>query len=47
MITIKMYNKKWRICINEEIMEFEDRQDFESALKIILDLKDTKGRINY
>jgi len=45
MITIKMYKEKWRININEEDFEFENREDFDACLKVILDLKDKFGRI--
>jgi len=45
MITIKMNKEKWRIFISEEELEFENREDFDSCLKVILDLKDKFGRI--
>ena len=46
VITIKQHGEKWKMIINNEEWEFEDRKDFDDNLKIILDTKEKKGRIN-
>ncbi|MCK9429498.1 MAG: hypothetical protein M0R17_05800 [Candidatus Omnitrophica bacterium] len=45
MITIKEYGKNWRITLQDEIWQCEDREDMERVLKILLDLKEKKGRL--
>ena len=43
MIKIKQYNNKWRIHIDEEILEFEDDKKFKEILDKLLDLKKDFG----
>ena len=43
-IKITQYGEKWRIGIEHEVWEFDDRKDFDENLKTILDIKDKKGR---
>lgn len=45
MIKIKQNNQKWRIEIQEEEWQFESREEFESALKTLLDLKEINGQL--
>lgn len=42
-ITIKQRWEKWRMIIQEEELEFEDREKLDKNLKIILDLKQEYG----
>lgn len=42
-ITIKQRGEKWRMIIQEEELEFEDREKLDKNLKIILDLKQEYG----
>lgn len=44
-ITIKIYDGKWRIEIENEKWEFENRKELDIGLKTLLDLKDKKGRV--
>jgi len=44
-IKIKLNQEKWRIEIDSEEWEFEDRKDFDTNLKILLDLKQNNGRL--
>lgn len=44
-IEIKQYNKKWRIEIQSEEWEFENRISMEKGLKILLDLKEKRGQV--
>ena len=44
-ITIKVYNDKWMIEIENEKWEFNSKEELEKAFKTLLDLKDKKGRI--
>lgn len=37
---------KWRIEIDNEEWEFEDRKEMEANLKILLDMKERKGDIS-
>lgn len=50
MIKIFMYQEKFRIKIGgsgeEECFEFETRKKMEEALKFLLDLKETNGKLN-
>jgi len=45
MITIKEYGKNWRITLQDEIWQCEDRTDMERILKQLLDLKEKKGQL--
>ena len=45
MISIRQYGKKWRIEVNNEVWEAEDRKDMESIVKQLLDLKELKGQL--
>lgn len=44
-IKIKQNGQKWRVELQEEEWEFEDRTDMEKGLKTLLDLKEKKGQI--
>lgn len=44
-IKIKQNNQNWRLNIEDEEWAFESRKEMESALKILLDLKEKKGNI--
>lgn len=43
MISIKMFNGKWRLIITNEEWEFKDDDAFEKTLLQILRLKNTFG----
>lgn len=45
MITLKMYDEKWKIKINEEEMEFDKTKEFEEVLKKLIEYKDKYSRI--
>ena len=45
MIIIKMYMNKWQLHIGDETWEFDEREDMEETLKILIDFKDRYGRI--
>ena len=45
MIIIKVYQKKWQIHIGDEIWEFQTKKDFEAALKKVIDIKGTYGKL--
>ena len=45
MITIKMFNGKWRVVITDEEWEVSDRKKFDSMLKSLLDIKQTFGKL--
>lgn len=45
MIEISMYQNKWRIKVNEEVWEFEDRVSLDNILNQILSIKDCWGKI--
>lgn len=45
MITIIMYNEKWRIIFGEEILEFENVDIFKEVLEKLINIKDKYGRI--
>jgi len=45
-IKIKQNRMKWRIEIDNEEWEFEDRKEMEANLKILLDMKERKGDIS-
>ena len=45
MITIRMYQGKWRLNISDEEWEFEDKIFMEEALKNLLSLKDIYGSL--
>lgn len=40
MISIFRYNKKWRITIKNETLEFEDKEDFEDKLSYLIRIKE-------
>jgi hypothetical protein len=44
-IKIKMDRENWRIQIDNEEWEFKSRAEMESNLKVLLDMKESKGRI--
>ena len=45
MIKIKMHEHKWRIEIENEEWEIEDRKKFDETLKKLLDMKGEFGKI--
>jgi len=45
-IKIKQYEKKWRIEIEREEWEFENRADVDYYIKLLLGIKEDYGRIN-
>jgi len=45
-ITIKKYQEKWRLIIQNEEWEFENLHDMEEILQDILDTKTNYGRLN-
>jgi hypothetical protein len=45
MMKIKQYGEKWRLEVENEEWEFRSRKDMESRLKILLDLKESKGQL--
>lgn len=45
MITIKMYNEKWNIVIENEVWVFKDLKEMKENLDKILTIKDKFGRI--
>lgn len=44
-ITIKQRGEKWRMIIQDEELEFENRKKLDENLKTILDLKEKYGKI--
>ena len=46
-IEIKQHQSKWRIKIEHEEWEFENRETLDKNLKQILDIKQSSGRIKY
>jgi hypothetical protein len=44
-ITITQRGEKWRMRIQDEVWEFENKETFEKHLKEVLDLKEKHGRI--
>ena len=44
-IKIKQQQEKWRLELDNEEWQFDNRKDMEDGLKILLDLKEKKGRI--
>ena len=44
-IKIRQHGQKWRVELQEEEWEFENRADMEKGLKTLLDLKEKKGQI--
>jgi hypothetical protein len=45
MISIKMFQGKFRILVGEEVWEFENVKDMKFVLETLIDLKDKYGRI--
>lgn len=45
MITIKIYDGKWRMEINSEIWEFDTLEQLRTNHNNILEIKDRFGRI--
>ncbi len=46
MIKLTMFEGKWRIKIGDEIWEFSSKDEFIDTIVVLVDLKDTYGRIN-
>lgn len=46
-ITIRQQREKWNLSIDNEVWEFEDRETMERHLKVILDIKENKGRVKF
>jgi hypothetical protein len=44
-IKLKQRDKEWRIEIDDEEWKCNDRKDMERILKVLLDLKETKGKL--
>jgi hypothetical protein len=44
-ITIKQNGETWRVLIENEEWNFNDRKDLDENLKKILDIKEKKGRL--
>ena len=44
-ITIKQHNEKWKLFIENEEWQFDDRKSMENAIKVLLDIKERNGRI--
>ena len=45
MITIRMFNQKWRLKIESEEFEFDRDVDLLAEVEKIVELKDKHGRI--
>jgi len=45
MIKIKMHQGNWRIEIDNEILEFKTKKEFDVFLNKVLEIKDKFGRI--
>lgn len=45
MIKIRMYQEKWRIEIENEVLEFKTKAEFKGFLDKILEIKEKYGRI--
>lgn len=45
MLKIYMNEKKWKIAIENEVWEFEDKNKMGEELKHLIEVKETNGRL--